>query len=82
MIKMKKKYNNDELKYYFIEKDILLSLDHPNIIKIEKYDDENISLYYKYYKKGSAFKKYISNNNIQIENIDTILKLFNEILNA
>ena len=79
---IKKKYNKDELKYYFIEKDILLSLDHPNIIQIEKYEDENISLYYKYYKKGSAFKKYINNNNIQIENIDTILKLFNEILNA
>lgn len=79
---IKKKYNKDELKYYFIEKNILLSLDHPNIIKIKEYDDKNMSLYYKYYEKGSAFKKYIKNDNIQIENIDTILKLLNEILNA
>jgi serine/threonine protein kinase len=79
---IRKKFNKDEYKYYFIEKNILYTLNHKNIIKLHKYVDDEHTLYFKYYSNGTAFKKYITDNMIKISEISTILKIFRDILDA
>tara|TARA_Y100001958_G_C21228647_1_gene554155 strand:+ start:897 stop:1733 length:837 start_codon:yes stop_codon:yes gene_type:complete len=80
--KIRKVFNKKDRKYYFIEKDILQHLDHPNIIKLLECDDENHTLYFKFYEIGTAFKYYIKDNVIRIHDIDTILKIFNDLLQS
>ena len=79
---IRKCFNKDDKKYYFIEKDILLKLNNDNIIKLLSYDDNTYSLFFNYYKDGTAFKKYIIDDKIKIENIKIVVSIFRDILNA
>ena len=79
---IRKYFNKKDKKYYFIEKDILLKLNNKNIIKLLYHDDNTLSLFFEYYKNGSAFKKYIVDEKIKIEDIKIVVSIFSDILAA
>jgi serine/threonine protein kinase len=80
--KIRKRFNKKNKKYYFVEKEILQQLDHPNIIKLIDSDDEIHSLYFDYYNRGTSFKHYIDDNLIKIHNYNTVIILFRDILDS
>ena len=79
---IRKKFNKKDRKYYFIEKDILQKIDHPNIIKLVDFDDSKNSLYFKYYKEGTSFKYYIKDNLIKIHDFNIVFSIFTDILDS
>jgi serine/threonine protein kinase len=79
---VRKKFNKEDKKYYFIEKNLLTKIDHPSIIKLHDSDDIEHTLYFKYYSKGTAFKHYIDNNLIKIHDLTIIKSIFLDLLNA
>ena len=80
--KIRKIFNKKDKKFYFIEKNILQKINHPNIIELIDYNDELYTLYFNYYSKGTSFKYYIKDNLIKIHDIDIIIKIFHDLLES
>lgn len=78
--KIKKQFTVKDRKFYLIEKNNLLKLNHNNIIKLLDFNDNEFCLYFKYYSNGSAFKWYMKNNDIKICDINIVIGLLRDII--